>query len=78
MILKTESLTKTLKGQKIVDQLALEIQRNTVYGLLGPNGAGKSTTLKMITGMLRPNTGSIIFNGHTWTRNDLQDIGVLI
>ncbi|ODV55298.1 MULTISPECIES: lantibiotic protection ABC transporter ATP-binding protein [Lysinibacillus] len=78
MILKTESLTKTLKGQKIVDQLALEIQRNTVYGLLGPNGAGKSTTLKMITGMLRPNTGSIIFNGHTWTRNDLHDIGVLI
>ncbi|MBD8520094.1 lantibiotic protection ABC transporter ATP-binding protein [Lysinibacillus fusiformis] len=78
MILKTESLTKKLKGQKIVDQLALEIQRNTVYGLLGPNGAGKSTTLKMITGMLRPNTGSIIFNGHTWTRNDLQDIGVLI
>ncbi|MFA1736955.1 lantibiotic protection ABC transporter ATP-binding protein [Lysinibacillus fusiformis] len=78
MILKTESLTKTLKGQKIVDQLALEIQRNTVYGLLGPNGAGKSTTLKLITGMLRPNTGSIIFNGHTWTRNDLQDIGVLI
>ncbi|KPN93209.1 lantibiotic protection ABC transporter ATP-binding protein [Lysinibacillus sp. ZYM-1] len=78
LILKTESLTKTLKGQKIVDQLTLEIQRNTVYGLLGPNGAGKSTTLKMITGMLRPNTGAIIFNGHTWTRNDLQDIGVLI
>ena len=66
------------KGQKIVDNLSLEIKRNTVYGLLGPNGAGKSTTLKMITGMLRPNEGDIIFNGHLWTRKDLQNIGALI
>lgn len=78
LILKTENLNKSFKGQKIVDNVALEVQRNTVYGLLGPNGAGKSTTLKMMTGMLRPDAGNIIFNGHTWTRNDLQDIGVLI
>ncbi|KUF35150.1 MULTISPECIES: lantibiotic protection ABC transporter ATP-binding protein [Lysinibacillus] len=78
LILKIENLNKSFKGQKIVDNVSLEIQRNTVYGLLGPNGAGKSTTLKMMTGMLRPNAGNIIFNGHTWTRNDLQDIGVLI
>lgn len=78
LILKTENLNKSFKGQKIVDNVALEVQRNKVYGLLGPNGAGKSTTLKMMTGMLRPDAGNIIFNGHTWTRNDLQDIGVLI
>lgn len=78
LILKTENLNKSFKGQKIVDNVALEVQRNTVYGLLGPNGAGKSTTLKIMTGMLRPDAGNIIFNGHTWTRNDLQDIGVLI
>ncbi len=78
LILKTENLYKAFKGQTIVDNLSLEIQRNTVYGLLGPNGAGKSTTLKMITGMLQPNAGEIIFNGRPWTRNDLQDIGVLI
>lgn len=78
LILKTENLYKAFKGQTIVDNLSLEIQRNTVYGLLGPNGAGKSTTLKMITGMLQPYAGEIIFNGRPWTRNDLQDIGVLI
>ncbi len=78
LILKTENLYKAFKGQTIVDNLSLEIQRNTVFGLLGPNGAGKSTTLKMITGMLQPNAGEITFNGHPWTRNDLQDIGVLI
>ncbi|MEQ6854295.1 lantibiotic protection ABC transporter ATP-binding protein [Lysinibacillus capsici] len=78
LILKTNNLNKAFKGQNIVDNLSLEIKRNSVYGLLGPNGAGKSTTLKMITGMLRPNAGEIIFNGHLWSRKDLQDIGVLI
>ncbi|WP_374963427.1 lantibiotic protection ABC transporter ATP-binding protein [Lysinibacillus sp. RS5] len=77
-ILKTENLSKSFKGQTIVENLSLTIPRNTVYGLLGPNGAGKSTTLKMITGMLCPNAGKIFFNGHEWNRNDLQDIGVLI
>ncbi|MBL3729512.1 lantibiotic protection ABC transporter ATP-binding protein [Lysinibacillus sp. HST-98] len=78
LILKTNNLNKAFKGQNIVANLSLEIKRNSVYGLLGPNGAGKSTTLKMITGMLRPNAGDIIFNGHLWSRKDLQDIGVLI
>jgi lantibiotic transport system ATP-binding protein len=78
IILQTENLSKSFKRQKIVEDLSLTIPRNTVYGLLGPNGAGKSTTLKMITGMLRPNAGKIFFNGHEWNRNDLQDIGVLI
>lgn len=78
IILQTENLSKSFKRQKIVEDLSLTIPRNTVYGLLGPNGAGKSTTLKMITGMLRPNAGKILFNGREWNRNDLQDIGVLI
>ncbi|MGE7693597.1 lantibiotic protection ABC transporter ATP-binding protein [Lysinibacillus sp. NPDC094177] len=78
IILQTENLSKSFKGQKIVEDLSLTIPRNTVYGLLGPNGAGKSTTLKMITGMLRPNAGKILFNGREWNRNDLKDIGVLI
>ncbi|EON72944.1 lantibiotic protection ABC transporter ATP-binding protein [Lysinibacillus sphaericus] len=78
IILQTDNLSKSFKGQKIVENLSLTIPRNTVYGLLGPNGAGKSTTLKMITGMLRPNSGRILFNGHDWRRTDLTDIGVLI
>lgn len=78
IILQTENLSKSFKGQKVVEDLSLTIPRNTVYGLLGPNGAGKSTALKMITGMLRPNAGKILFNGREWNRNDLKDIGVLI
>ena len=78
IILETTGLSKKFKKQTAVDNLSLRIERNTVYGLLGPNGAGKSTTLKMITGMLRPTSGSIRFDGHEWNRQDLSRIGALI
>ena len=45
-ILKTTDLCKNFKGQMAVNNVSLNIQRNSVYGLLGPNGAGKSTILK--------------------------------
>lgn len=78
MILETTDLCKSFKGQMAVSNVSLNIQRNSVYALLGPNGAGKSTTLKMITGILKPTSGSIKFDGHSWQRNDLNNIGALI
>lgn len=78
MILKTTNLCKNFKGQMAVNNVSLNIQRNSVYGLLGPNGAGKSTLLKMLTGILRPTSGNIEFDGHSWRRNDLEHIGALI
>lgn len=78
MILKTNNLCKCFKGQMAVNNLTLSIERNSVYGLLGPNGAGKSTALKMITGILKPTSGNIEFDGHLWQRSDLSDIGALI
>ena len=78
MILKTTDLCKNFKGQMAVNNVSLNIRRNSVYGLLGPNGAGKSTILKMLTGILRPTSGSIEFDGHPWKRNDLEHIGALI
>lgn len=77
-ILETNELTKIFGKQKAVNNVSLEIKKNSVYGLLGPNGAGKSTTLKMITGMLHKSSGEIIFEGHKWSRDDLSDIGTLI
>lgn len=78
IILSTNQLTKTYKGQKAVEDLSLSIAENTVYGLLGPNGAGKSTTLKMIMGIARPSSGTISFQGKPWNREALHDIGALI
>lgn len=78
MILKTTNLCKKFKGQTAVDNVSLHIEENSVYGLLGPNGAGKSTILKMIAGILKPTSGVIEIGGHTWSRDDLRNIGALI
>lgn len=77
-ILQTKNLCKQFHKQHAVNNVSISIEENSVYGLLGPNGAGKSTTLKMITGMLHKTSGDIIFEGHRWNRNDLNDIGALI
>ena len=77
-ILKTNNLCKDFKKQKAVNNVSITVRENSIYGLLGPNGAGKSTTLKMITGMLRPSSGKVLFNGHEWNRKDLEQIGALI
>lgn len=81
-VLETHDLTKSFgrsrHEQTAVDAVNLHVRDQRVYGLLGPNGAGKSTTLKMITGILHPTSGSIEFEGHPWQRNDLYTIGSLI
>ena len=77
-ILKTNNLCKDFKKQKVVNNVSITVRENSIYGLLGPNGAGKSTTLKMITGMLRPTSGKVLFNGHEWNRKELEQIGALI
>ena len=79
IILETKNLSKNFRGEKAaVKDISLKVNRNSIYGLLGPNGAGKSTILKMITGMLKPSSGEILFNGHKWNRKDLASIGSLI
>ncbi len=78
MILKTTNLTKRFKQQTAVNNVSLNIERNSVYGLLGANGAGKSTILKMISGILKPTCGTIEIDGHSWSREDLHHIGTLI
>lgn len=78
IILKTENLCKKVRKTEIVKDICLEVRRNTVYGLLGPNGAGKSSTLKMIAGIWHPTGGRILYDGHAWSRNDLNGISALI
>ena len=78
MMLQTKDLCKSFKKQKAVNKVSLNIEKGKVYGLLGPNGAGKSTTLKMITGVLKPTAGEIYFDGKSWSRESLSEIGALI
>ena len=63
-MIKFENVSKIFgKDFKAVDALDLEVNEGKIYGFLGPNGAGKTTTLKMLTGILTPDTGSITING---------------
>jgi len=61
--LKTNSLHKTFNGFVAVDNLSVEIKKGEIFGLLGPNGAGKTTSIKMITGLLKPDCGEVFING---------------
>ena len=56
--LRLQSLSKSF-GRPAVDQLELAVRRGEFYALLGPNGAGKTTTLRMATGLLAPDSGSV-------------------
>jgi lipopolysaccharide export system ATP-binding protein len=57
--LQAIELSKTFRGQKIVDAVSLRVAPGEIVGLLGPNGAGKTTTFSMIVGLLHPDAGKI-------------------
>lgn len=59
MSIEVNGITKTYGSQKAVNAISFSAQKGGVIGFLGPNGAGKSTTMKMITGYLLPDTGTI-------------------
>ncbi|CEJ73665.1 bacitracin ABC transporter ATP-binding protein [[Clostridium] sordellii] len=77
-IIQTKKLNKNYKKQEVNKEISLLVPTNSIYGLLGPNGAGKSTLLKMLTGMINPTSGEIIYNEKPWSRTDLLEIGSLI
>ena len=67
-----ENLTKYYDGLCAVDQITFDMHKGEILGLLGPNGAGKTTTLRMITGFLRPTSGSIRVKDYTIEQNSLE------
>ena len=62
-MLEVKDLTKTFGTFKALDALSMTVPKGAVYGLVGPNGAGKSTAIRHITGVYRPDSGSITLTG---------------
>jgi len=62
-MLELKELAKTFGSFIAVNSINLAIKKGELFGFLGPNGAGKTTTIKMITGLLSPNSGKIYING---------------
>jgi len=61
--LEARKLSKTYHGRTVVDGIHLQVTSGEVVGLLGPNGAGKTTTFYMITGLVKPDEGSVYLDG---------------
>ena len=53
-----EGLTKSFNGRTVVNHLTLKVPKGEIYGFLGPNGSGKTTTIRMLCGLLTPNSGT--------------------
>jgi len=60
--LKTEEISKTYRGRRVVDGVSVSVEMGEVVGLLGPNGAGKTTSFYMIVGLISPDSGRIVLD----------------
>jgi lipopolysaccharide export system ATP-binding protein len=63
MSLELESVTLAIAGRVLVDRVSIRLAPGEVVGLLGPNGAGKTTTFGLVTGLLRPDAGTVCLDG---------------
>jgi branched-chain amino acid transport system ATP-binding protein len=66
-ILRVEGLKKSFGGLMAIRDLNFEIEQGEIIGLIGPNGSGKTTTLNLLTGFLKPDSGTITFRGENVT-----------
>ncbi len=69
-LLKLSSITKSFGGVQALKGVGFELEAGEVHALVGENGAGKSTLVKIITGALRPDSGTITFDGNAIEHND--------
>ncbi|MDX8379318.1 MAG: ATP-binding cassette domain-containing protein [Gallionella sp.] len=59
IVIQVKNLIKSYAGQRVVDGISFDIKRGECYGLLGPNGAGKTTTLRLLLGLISPDSGEL-------------------
>jgi ABC-2 type transport system ATP-binding protein len=80
-VLEINNLTKAYKNGRGITDINLSIQQGDIFGFLGPNGAGKTTTMKIMTGLLRADSGDVKIFGHS-IHNEfekaMQKVGCII
>lgn len=67
-LLATDRLVKEYRGRRVVNSVSISVDGGEIVGLLGPNGAGKTTTFNMVVGLVRPESGEVLFRGKRITR----------
>lgn len=76
-MIEVSRASKRFSGVTAVDDLSLVVRRGEIFGLIGPNGAGKSTTIRMIVDIIRPDVGTITFDGDPIDEDLRSRIGYL-
>lgn len=66
-IIEVENLSKSYNKRAAVDNISFTIDQNAMFGFVGPNGAGKTTTIRILTTLLKPNSGRVLVDGHSVT-----------
>jgi branched-chain amino acid transport system ATP-binding protein len=77
MLLEVEGLTKEFGGLKAVGSFDIDVAEGEIVGLIGPNGAGKSTVFNLITGVIRPTSGTVRFRDKDITRKGPEHVAAL-
>ena len=67
-LLKIENLTRVFGGLRAVDDLSFDVAQGEILGLIGPNGAGKTTVVNLVSGVIAPTSGTVVFDGTDITR----------
>lgn len=63
MLLEVRNLTKRFGGLIAVNDVSFHVEQGEIVGIFGPNGSGKTTTLSLISGMIKPTSGALLWNG---------------
>jgi len=76
-MLSLKNLNKQYENVSAVKNISFEVNKGEIYGFLGPNGAGKTTTIRMIMGIIHPDSGSIELDGENINLNGRKNLGYL-
>ena len=80
-VLEVNNLKKSLGKRDIIKEISFSIEEGEIFGFLGPNGVGKTTTIRMLVGLIHPNSGSIKICGHDLksdTEKALKEVGAVV
>lgn len=76
-MLQIDNISKSYGSFHVLDAVSLHVRRGSVFGLLGQNGAGKTTLLRIVSHIILPDSGTLLFDGHPLCEADIAHIGYL-
>jgi len=77
IILQTDNISKSYAKHQALQDISIEIRRQSIFGLLGPNGAGKTTLIRIITQIIKADQGSVLINGEKLNLDHIKILGYL-